>query len=466
MLISASSASGLVSGAATSHGRIITRMLQLTAAQLEIWLTCQLDGPDASRAHNESVTLTLWGPLDEPALRQALEALAERHEVLRATCGTANRALCILAESPAELAYEDVSAAPAAERRAAQVRHATQSSQHVFNLVTGPLWQPSLLKISDTKHLFTFTAHHIICDLWSLRVVLQDLGHLYSAHTLAAPAGLPPAPPFAHYVAAEAHFWATPAYRAAEDYWRAQFADGGPPLALPTDTPRASRRTYRSARLGQPLAPSLVAGLRATSRPAAPDNLTVTLLAVFEIALQRATGQTDLVVGFPHAGQPAAGTPALVGQCVHVLPLRSRPLGHLPFRTYLAQRRAELATALAHGQISYGSLLRHLTRQRLPGELPLVSVLFQANLEQAGGARFANLSYNLHTPARIAEKFELVLTCSGEGDNLTLECAYNTYLFSPERIQQLLADYALVARQVVAQPTIQLADLHPPAPVA
>ncbi len=40
--------------------------------------------------------------------------------------------------------------------------------------------------------------------------------------------------------------------------------------------------------------------------------------------LHRLTGQADLVVGIPAAGQNADGLAGLVGHCVHMLPLRNR----------------------------------------------------------------------------------------------------------------------------------------------
>ena len=52
-------------------------------------------------------------------------------------------------------------------------------------------------------------------------------------------------------------------------------------------------------------------------------SLFATLIAGFGALLHRLTGQDDVVVGVPAAGQAAAGLEGLVGHCVHMLPLLS-----------------------------------------------------------------------------------------------------------------------------------------------
>jgi acyl transferase domain-containing protein/glutamate-1-semialdehyde aminotransferase len=63
----------------------------LTPAQKQIWVHTQL-GDDASRAYNEQITLVLREPLDEAALRAAVDDLARHHEALRTVFDPSPRA--------------------------------------------------------------------------------------------------------------------------------------------------------------------------------------------------------------------------------------------------------------------------------------------------------------------------------------------------------------------------------------
>ena len=443
-------------------GAEIALLVPLTASQSEIWLACQLGGDDASRAYNESVSLRLCGALDEAALRTALGQLSQRHEALRATCSTDGAVLCVLAELPVELAYADLRPAatePPADWQPTLDHYAAQEAGHVFDLVRGPLWRAGLLRLGAEEFHFTLTAHHIICDGWSLGILLQDLSQLYSAAVGGRAAALPAAVPFSEYAGQEAAYQASAAYHPTEAFWQAAFADGAPVLHLPTDFGRSAARTYQSRRLDYPLAPGLVADLRALGKNLGVSFVT-TLLAVFEVLLHQLTRQNDLVVGLPAAGQSAAGLGTVVGHCVNLLPLRSRPSGQTRFADYLQTRKTALFDALEHQQFTYGQLLARLPRPREAGHLPLVSVLFNVDMGLDDGVAFAGLRHELVSNPRAFENFELSLNASGTGNQLTLECAYNVALFQPERIERLLTSFASLAEQVVANPATPLADLR------
>ena len=447
-------------------GAEIALLVPLTASQSEIWLACQLGGDDASRAYNESVSLRLRGAVNVAALRTALAQLAQRHEALRTTCSADGAVLCVLAALPVELAYADLApapAAPVADWQPTLDHYAAQEAAHVFDLVAGPLWRAGLLRLGAAEFHFTFTAHHLICDGWSLGVVLQDLSQLYSAAVAGRVAALPAAVPFSEYAEREAIFQASPAYQQTEAFWRAAFADGGAVLRLPTDFGRLATRTYQSSRLDYPLDPGLVADLRALGQQQGASFVT-TLLAVFEALLHQVTRQDDLVVGLPAAGQSADGLGTVVGHCVNLLPLRSRPSGQIPFADYLRTRKTALFDALEHQQFTYGQLLAQLPRTREVGHLPLVSVLFNMDVGLDDGVAFAGLPHELVNNPREFENFELSLNATGRGNQLMLECAYNVALFRPERIERLLTSFASLAEQVVAHPATPLADLRPVLP--
>ena len=445
----------------------ISLLIPLTESQAEIWLACQLGGDDASRAYNESVSLRLRGPVEVAALRAALGQLAQRHEALRATCSADGQVLCVLAELAIDLPYFDISPAgaePADGWQAQTLRHyAKEQALHVFDLVRGPLWQVSLLRLGAEEFYFTLTAHHIICDGWSLGIVLQDLSQLYSAARAGREPALPPAISFSAYAEQEKHFQASTLFHQTEAFWQRAFQDGAPVLRLPTDFERPAARTYQSHRLDYTLAPGLVADLRAVGQQTGASFVT-TLLAVFEVLLHKLTRQEDLVVGLPAAGQAAMGLETVVGHCVNLLPLRSQPTGQLAFADYLRTRKTALFDALENQQFTYSHLLAQLHQRREAGYLPLVSVLFNVDLGLDDGVAFADLPHELVSNSRAFENFELSLNASGRGNQLVLECAYNAALFRPERIERLLVSLASLAGQIVADPTARLAELHLVAP--
>ena len=85
------------------------------------------------------------------------------------------------------------------------------------------------------------------------------------------------------------------------------------------------------------------------------------LLAGFQTLLSRLSGQDDIVVGIPSAGQAALDEhEVLVGHCVNFLPLRGRFTGDPTLADYLAQARKALLDAYEHQNYTYGRLIRKL----------------------------------------------------------------------------------------------------------
>jgi amino acid adenylation domain-containing protein len=430
----------------------------ITESQAEIWAACLLGGDEASRAYNESVTLHLSGLLDTPALRRAWQAVLQRHEALRSVFSADGQYSCVLRELPTELPHKDWHHLSAAEQRRQLAVFVDQDVRRTFDLLRGPLVRATLFRLAPTEHRLVLTVHHIVCDGWSLGIVLQDISAFYSAFCLGLPANLPEATPFRHYADQLLLATGSPASQAVEQYWLTQYQGRVPQLTLPADQPRPAARTYQSARADYPLSPALVAGLKQVGRRAGA-SLVTTLLAAFEVLLYQLTGQADLVVGLPAAGQSASGLPQLVGHCVNLLPLRTQLDASRSFSDYLRQRKTALLDAYDHQQLTFGSLLKKLRLGREIGRVPLVPVVFNIDLGLTNEVDFQGLKYALVSNPRAFESFELFLNASGSEADLTLEWSYNTTLFEAATVGRWMASFETLVRGLIAQPAAPLHTL-------
>src|SRR5262249_39299347 len=151
-----------------------------------------------------------------------------------------------------------------------------------------------------------------------------------------------------------------------------------PVLDLPVDRPRPPTKTYRALREDVTLDADLVRDIkRAGAKSKA--SLFTTMLAAWSALLARLSGQEDLVVGIPAAGQSVGGHDHLVGHCVNMLPLRSRVAPDKPFTELLGTLRTTMLDAYDHQEYTFGTLLRKLPLPRDPSRLPLVSVVFNVD---------------------------------------------------------------------------------------
>ncbi|WOD44518.1 non-ribosomal peptide synthetase [Hwangdonia lutea] len=439
-------------------GPKIEKVIHTTSSQSEIWIACKLGGSDANRAYNESVSLILKGDLRREALGYALQTLVQRHESLRAVFSTDGSYMSILETSPIQFNVQDVSLSTASKKRETIAEYLSKDAHHVFDLVRGPLIKVGLIKTNELEHQLVITAHHIICDGWSIGILLQELGSLYSAKVQNMTAALPQPESFVVFSDEQKEFLKSDNYKKTEEFWLQQYKSSVPQLNLPTDFPRPQLRTYKSERLDFSVDPTLITELKKTGVKAG-SSFVATLMAAFELFLYRQTGKNDLVVGLPAAGQALCGKTHLLGHCVNLLPLRSKINVNISFVEYLKIRKSELFDAYEHQQFSFGQLLQKLAIARDPSRVPLVPVVFNIDLGMTNDVAFTDLTYKLKSNPRACETFEIFLNATGTEDEFVLEWSYNTSLFKAETIKQMMVDFESILIKIIEKPGDSISNM-------
>jgi amino acid adenylation domain-containing protein len=431
-----------------------------TASQTEIWLSVQM-GDAANRGYNLSQSLHLTGELDRLALESALQQLVHRHESLRTTFSPNGDILCIIATLQIEIPTIDLSSLTVAVRDEKLTQILKKDVNQSFDIVKGPLFRAKIIKLYDREHLLVLDVHHIVCDGWSLAVLMEDLSKLYSAAHQGTTPDLPATEKFSEYAilqAADAMGFADENPGETEQYWLAQFANSIPVVDFPTDRPRPPLRTYNSACEHGDLSPELVRQLKQLGTKFGCSLMT-TMLAGFEVWLHRLTGQTDLVVGVPAAGQPAAGQDRLVGHCVNLLPLRTQIDGSQSFTDYLKIRRSTILDAYEHQQFTFGSLMSKLSLPRDPSRIPLVPILFNLDRGVGDSLSFIGLEVECHSNPHDFGNFELFVNAVEIGGKIVLEYRYNTNLFDVETIRHRMAEFETLLQGIVTNPEQSIAKL-------
>ena len=142
-------------------------------------------GDDASCAFNESITLQLRGRRSTSTLlRGALQDSVARHEALRTTFSADGLTLLRRRGRRSSSRSWTMSLAGADPTRARGPGARDRSRSEVetpFRSSTGPLLRPRSCGSPSASTWLTFTAHHIVCDGWSMAVMLRDLAALYTA---------------------------------------------------------------------------------------------------------------------------------------------------------------------------------------------------------------------------------------------------------------------------------------------
>lgn len=436
----------------------LSLVVPTTQAQREIWLADQL-GREASLAFNLSVSLRLLGSLDVACMHKALQQLVDRHDALRGSVGPDGETFCVLERFDIPLPTRDLTGLAGAAHSSAideRVRHTTEAP---FSLASGPLFRAELLRVADDEHLLLLTAHHIVCDGWSWRLIVRELGALYSPNRRDSHQRLPEPASFTDYALAEASHETSATHALDEAYWLSCFPGEVPVLSLPTDHGRPSERSFASAREDHVLDPALLPALRSLSARRGASLFSV-LLAGFSGLLSRLSGQREVVVGIPAAGQPLHGRDPLIGHCVNLLPLC---VDFDPLRSFdqaVDSAQATLIDALEHQRYTLGTLLKKLRLRRDPARMPLVSVLFNLDLPLSrDDASFHGLSMECESNPRAFEAFEIFVNVAHHRGGLRLECQYNRDLYDAVTVRRWLRAFETLLLAAVERETAQFWSL-------
>jgi amino acid adenylation domain-containing protein len=413
----------------------------LTESQLEILLAAQL-GPEANCSFNESFSLHMRGKLNDSALRASLNALLARHDALRASFSADGDKQFFAPVLELELPLLDFSAMDPEARQNCLIDWIHKDAHQPFDLLNGPLVRASLVRLEPEHHILLFTSHHIICDGWSTNVLLDELSRFYNAAVSGHAVQLEPQLTFSEYARGQERHFQGQEGAENEAYWREQFAQLPPPLNLPTDHPRPPMKSFNGATYRKRIGTEAYKNIK---RAGAQQKCTlfVTLLAGFQALLSRLSGQQDIVVGIPSAGQSLIEDRTLVGHCVNFNPLRADVSDRMTVKDLLQQTRKALLDAYDHQNYTYGRLVRNLSIPRDPSRLPLMEVQF--NLEKVGtGLNFTGLIADVDPNPKSFVNFDLFLNVIESSDGLVLDLDYNTTLWDEATVARWMDSYEVL----------------------
>ncbi|MCL5743613.1 MAG: AMP-binding protein, partial [Acidobacteria bacterium] len=402
----------------------------LSLEQERLWLLDQLF--PGNPAYHVPFAFRIKGPLDLTALERAVYQVARRHETLRTTFPLVNgKPAPVIADTlEFDLSVRDIGELESAARQP-------------FDLSRGPLFRFEVFRAAREEHVALLTMHHIISDVWSVQLFLEELFALYSGYVL------PPLPArYSDYASWQRQHTGDVAF------WRDHMA-GAPLLKLPTDHPRPAAAVFSAATFAFALPDSLPGRLRELGRTEGA-TLFMVLLAGFLTLLQRVSGQSDIVIGSTSANRTRLEWEKLIGFFASPLPLRADLSGDPDFREILARVRREVLEAYEHQDAPFAKIVEAAHPGRHAADTPLFQVMFSLLKPPLEGLRLPGLEV---APAEVdsgATDFELAVNMMAGADGIRGLVTYRSDLYEPQTIQALANSYIQVLETCARAPETAL----------
>ncbi|WP_433512347.1 amino acid adenylation domain-containing protein [Nonomuraea sp. CA-143628] len=439
-----------------SEGPLVRRQdAPLSYAQERLWLLDRIFPGGAD--YVAPIAWRLRGRLDPPALRQALDGLVARHDVLRTryelrdgeprqvvdpatALPLARHDLVRQGQASGDTAPHD----PASGRRLEALL--AEEAARGFDLAREWPLRATLVRLGPDDHVLLLTVHHIACDAWSLTLLTDELDTRYRAAAAGSAPDLPPLP--AQYADHAVGQRGQPDDAEALRYWRDRLA-GLRDLAMPADRPRPPVRDRRGRTLGFRLPGDLAARVRALARERGATPYMV-LLAAFHLLLGRYSGQDDTVVGTPVARRDTPDEETMIGFFVDTVVLRGDLAGARVFGELLDRVRDDVLGAFAYQALPFERLAQELAPERDASRNPLFQVMFSYQNARAASPRLGALEVSEVPVAPRTAKFDLTLeVAEGRDGSLTASLEYATGLFDRGTMEAFAERYVSVLGQVL-----------------
>jgi hypothetical protein len=337
------------------------------------------------------------------ALQSAIRQLVERHEALR-TVFTDMGEQQILCQQEIEVVAVD--AAGDAKFDAWLAGEVARR----FDTATGPLLRMFAVDRGDEVHDLVLLVHHLVCDGWSMAVLVDELAAAYGAACAgkAFTAGAPMQ--FCQFLNAQADRISD----AQREAW-AHALDGHflTPALLP-GVVRDGTASRAEATLDAELRHALMSvGAKYQC------TLFMVLLAAHSLAVHALTGQRRVVIGSPTTGRTFPGAESVVGYCSHLLPIVTAVDDDTTIADHLGAVRDTVLAALARTDTPL-SVLRRTIEGGHPGPFPFDTIF---NLDRAIACPpFAGLGSHFE---RVSAPYALVplrVDAQDTGDGVWLDC--------------------------------------------
>src|SRR5215471_9585938 len=426
--------------------------IPLSFAQERLWFLDQLAA--GNPFYNINSAVRLIGALVEPALRESLWEMVRRHEVLRTRFGVVAELAVqeVEAELKLELPVVDLRFLAATEREDVARQISEQQAGQAFDLARLPLLRAVLVRLRNEEHWFVCTMHHIISDGWSMAVFVREVARLYEAFVAGEASPLERLPiQYGDYAEWQREWLKGGVLTEQLRYWKEQLAGAPTVLELPTDRMRRGVQSYRGSSERVELSKELRLSLEELGRREGV-TLFMTLLAAWQVLLQRYTNQEQIVVGTPIAGRTRREVEGLIGFFANTLVLRTDLGGDPSFRELLKRVREVCLGAYSNQDLPFEKLVEELQPERTLSHNPLFQVFFNMFRLATDQLEFPGLTTELLLTPELGAKFDLTLYVIEQSGESRFEIAYNSSLFDSERIVEMLEQLNHLLRQIVQKP--------------
>ena len=406
------------------------------------------------RAYNMPFDYRISGKLDESVLEKSIGLLIKRHESLRTVISGSDGEPFqkVLEYQPFRLTVENLEHLSEEEKIVVAEQHSVENEMHIFDLAAGPLFICKLLRINPTEWILLMNMHHSVTDGWSMRILFEELGVIYTALNQQKEVTLPIVP----ITYSDFAIWQNEWLKGNEckkqlDFWVNELKGAPELLQLPMDFQRPQHQTYDGDEVQFTIGEETTKQLQSFSQQN-NGSLFVTLLSIFNLLISRYTSQEEFVIGIPISGRIYQEQESLVGMVINNFPIRVTPLENMTFPEMFEMCMRKFYQAYDNQILPIDRIVEELKVTRTTNISPLFQVMFNLLDMFDEEISLDGSKMEMIDKRRHIAQFDLSLHIYETGKRLNCVLEYNTNLFKRSRIERMSGHFLELVKSLMINP--------------
>ena len=418
-----------------------------------------------SPVYNVGYLWRIQGNCDLQRLREALVTLTLRHPILRSTFAKQEGILVRKVHEDWTLPFKTLEIESFGEEGLSE--QYLSSLRRPFALEKEFSWAwTCVLEKQQPKYLI-LVWHHIVGDLWTQMIVMDELRSLLLQEPLPEPSA-----DYSEVVKEQQAFLASPKAKKEIAAW-SEILGPSEPIQLPLDLPRPKADSFARGCVAHRFESALAHRLQNFAEAQGVSMFTL-VLAAYQLLLWRYSGQKSFLVGAPVSGRSGNRFARTCGFFVNTLAYPAQIHPEESFLDFLAKLQAQVRSSLRRKEVPYPVLVKELGKGIDRSRPAFFQVVFgweepnhflkspRPQVTQAPDEPelwdLGTFGLELKEKLQITE-FELMLRITSNQGELTGFFEYNSSLFQAERLKGLLDSLDTLLADLVNRPELPVGEL-------
>ncbi len=411
--------------------------VQASFAQQRFWFLHQYNNGDAF--YNVSEIVKLTGVVDIEALRKTIGCIVERHEILRTVFSMADgivyqRVLESCSEGLSEVNLSDITENGNEDKAVSDFLFKEISKP--FDFEKGPLFRCTLLKLSESEHIFILVMHHIISDGWSVGIFIDELMSAYQAYHSDGQPQLPNVQwQYSEYSVWQRNMLTGGVLEKQLAHWMKKLDDMAE-LDFPLDYDRPALQTFSGCKVSYIYNEELMDKVMSVSKSTGTTPFMV-LLSGLNVLLSRYSNQDDIVIGSPVTNRPLKEVEHTIGCFLNTLIFRNDLSGNPTFAELIQRVKKTSLDAYNNQDIPFELLIDKLGVKRDLSKNPIFQIMFLFQNEPHPGEELSGLKIERLQSENKSAMLDLSISMQELDKGMSVMFEYNTDLFRAETIERI-----------------------------